>query len=99
MKKYMMISSLLLSFAAVSSPATAAPLTAAPNASPDSIVEKTQRFHRDCKWVNNRWTYRRGDKMLVCRPHRPSGAGWRWHREGGREGWYDSRRRAWHYQF
>lgn len=97
MKKYMMISSVLLSFAAVASPATAAPLSAGPNSASESIVEKTPAFHRDCKWVNNRWTYQRGDKMLVCRPNRPSGAGWTWHREGGREGWYHSRRKAWHF--
>ena len=49
----------------------------------NSIVEKTQRFHRDCRWVNNRWTYQRGA----------------WRRDGDRQGWYHPRRKAWHYQF
>jgi hypothetical protein len=45
---------------------------------------------------NQEWTYRRGDKVVVCRPMRPSGRGWIWHREGNRYGWYHSSRKAWH---
>ena len=99
MKNYLMLSSVLISLAAAGSPATAAPLSTVPTVAVDSIVEKTQRFHRDCRWVNNRWTYQRGDKALVCRPHRPRGAGWAWRRDGDRQGWYHPRRKAWHYQF
>ena len=66
------------------------PLTAAP-----SIVENVRA---DCVWVNNKWTYKKGDKMLVCRPDRPRGSGWSWYREGGREGWYNKKRREWHYK-
>ena len=49
----------------------------------------------DCMWVDNKWTYKRGDKMLVCRPDRPRGAGWTWYRDGGREGWYHKSRKEW----
>ena len=45
----------------------------------------------------NDWTVDLGEgRVVACRPVRPHGA-WRWHREGEREGWYDNRRRAWHY--
>ena len=51
----------------------------------------------DCRWVDNRWTYQRGDRRLVCRPNRPAGLGWRWYREGPRFGWYNDRRREWNF--
>ena len=60
----------------------------------NSLVEKVRR---DCVWVDNRWTYERGGKRLVCRPDRPTGLGWQWHREGERYGWYHGARRSWHY--
>ena len=58
-----------------------------------SLVEKARS---DCRWVDNKWTYQRGDKMLVCRPDRPSGNGWNWHHEGNRFGWYHGGRKTWH---
>ena len=78
-----------------STPASAAP--SAPTramAADGSLVDK---IRADCTWVDNKWTYQRGDKRLVCRPDRPSGEGWRWHREGMRYGWYHSGRKAWHH--
>ena len=59
----------------------------------NSYVEKVRR---DCVWVDNKWTYERGGKRLVCRPDRPTGLGWQWHREGERYGWYHGARREWH---
>ena len=77
---------------ALASPAFAVPALPAPQQ--DTLV---QNARSDCRWVDNKWTYRKGDKTLVCRPDRPSGRGWNWHREGGREGWYHGTRKAWHF--
>ncbi len=96
MKKFVFLSVLtaapLLGFAASASaaPAMPSPVTDAPA----SIVEKARS---DCRWVDNKWTYQRGDKRLECRPNRPSGRGWSWHREGNRFGWYNPTRKAWHF--
>ena len=84
-----------LSLGVMAAPAVAAPLVSE-KLPGDSAVQQVQAFHRDCRWVDNRWTYRRGDKVVVCRPMRPSGRGWIWHREGNRYGWYHSGRKAWH---
>ena len=73
-------------------PALAAPQVPAA-ATGTSLVEKARA---DCVWVNNKWTYRRGDKVLVCRPDRPRGSGWAWHTEGNRSGWFHNKRREWH---
>ena len=77
--------------------AQAAP-TSLPGAQPtnSTLVEKTQAFRRNCVWINNGWRYKRGSSYVVCRPYRPSGRGWVWHREGDRFGWWDPRRRSWH---
>jgi len=72
----------------LASPAFALSALPAPERTP--IIEQVRA---DCAWVDNKWTYKKGDKMLVCRPDRPRGAGWIWHREGGREGWYHKTRR------
>ncbi len=61
----------------------------------ETMVEKARR---DCVWVNNKWTYQRGDKRLVCRPDRPRGSGWTWYREGNRYGWYQPRQKRWNHQ-
>ncbi len=62
------------------------------------LVEQVQwRYHRSCVWLGNGWGYRHRGKVVVCRPHRPRGRHWVWHSQGGRHGWYDSRRRAWHH--
>jgi hypothetical protein len=87
----------LLAVGMVSAPAMAAPVTGSAMTADHSIVQKVQAFHKDCAWVDNKWSYRRGDKVVVCRPNRPSGAGWIWHREGTRMGWYHPGRKAWHY--
>ena len=71
-------------------PANAVPKMAAPET--QSIVENVRA---NCAWVDNKWSYRRGDKVIVCRPDRPRGRGWGWHREGNRMGWYHNGRREW----
>lgn len=83
-----MATALVLGFAAN---ASAAPLLPTVGDS-TSLVEKARA---DCKWVNNKWTYRKGDKTLVCRPDRPSGKGWVWHKEGNRFGWWNPKRKSW----
>lgn len=76
-------------------PASAAPVAQFPAAiSEQPFVE---RARSDCRWVDNKWTYQKGDKRWVCRPDRPQGRGWSWHREGQRFGWYQRERRAWHH--
>lgn len=80
--------------AAISAPASAAmPSIAASEAGNTTLIEKARS---DCTWVDNKWTYQKGDKRLVCRPNRPAGKGWGWHREGNRQGWYHATRKAWH---
>ena len=88
MKMYVMLPAALLTIGMVIPSATAAPLAGVPNIAAETVIEKVQAFHRDCRLVDNKWTYRRGDKVVVCRPHRPDGRGWSWRREGPRVGWY-----------
>ena len=85
------------SLAAVPLLAAAVPASAAPQLPTIDSVSIVEKARHDCRWVDNKWTYRRGDKVIVCRPHRPSGRGWTWHREGNRFGWYNNQRRQWHY--
>ena len=94
MKRYLVLP--LLAVGMVSAPAMAAPLMGSAMTADHSMVQNVQGFHKDCAWVDNKWTYRRGDKVVVCRPHRPSGSGWTWRREGPRFGWYHTGRKAWH---
>jgi hypothetical protein len=80
--------------ALIASPVSAAMPTANQvTAGQTSLIETVRS---DCKWVDNKWTYQKGDKRLVCRPDRPTGKGWGWHREGNRSGWYHAGRKAWH---
>src|SRR6478672_634502 len=96
MKKHLLVLP-VLSIGMMSAPALAAPLSPATGSTAaTSGVQKVQAFHRDCAWVDNKWTYRRGDKVVVCRPMRPPGRGWIWHRGGNRYGWYHSGRKAWY---
>ena len=88
MMKTMMAAGVLV---ALASPAFA--ISAVPAPDHGTLI---QDVRADCRWVDNKWTYRRGDKVLVCRPDRPRGFGWTWYREGGREGWYHKNRREWH---
>ncbi|MEZ5852471.1 MAG: hypothetical protein R3D68_17705 [Hyphomicrobiaceae bacterium] len=67
----------------------------------ENLVEQVQagwKYHRSCVWLGNGWGYRHRGKVIVCRPHRPRGGHWVWHSEGGRQGWYDQRRRSWHHR-
>lgn len=84
--------------AAVALPAgpAAKPVTGA------SLVHETApwRYHRGCSWRDGRWVVDLGaGKLVVCRPNRPRGGSWMWHREGGREGWWDRRHKRWHHRF
>jgi hypothetical protein len=79
----------------VSLPAAAGP--GLPNAGLANMPSIVDAIRTDCVWVDNRWTYQRGDKRLVCRPNRPEGRDWNWHREGNRYGWYNPRNKSWHY--
>lgn len=63
----------------------------------NSTASLVENARGDCHWVDNKWTYQRGDKRLVCRPDRPRGAGWAWHNEGSRHGWYHGGRKEWHF--
>jgi hypothetical protein len=75
----------------------ALPATAAPQIQPLPSTSVVEPARADCRWVDNKWTYQRGDKRIVCRPNRPSGRDWTWRREGPRFGWYNNSRRAWNY--
>lgn len=92
MKRFVLASFLAVPALVAALPAAAAPQL--PITSSQSIVEQARH---DCRWVNNKWTERRGDKVVVCRPHRPEGRGWTWHREGNRFGWWNTGRRSWHH--
>ena len=88
---------ILIAVGLTSAPAMAAPISGGERQpAVTSVIEQVQAYHRDCAWVDNKWTYRRGDKVVVCRPMRPAGSGWVWHREGNRFGWYHRGRKAWH---
>ncbi|MEQ1696952.1 MAG: hypothetical protein ABL901_14040 [Hyphomicrobiaceae bacterium] len=95
MKKYVILSALaaMPMLAIASIPASALTVTS-PGIAHETLIEKARS---DCRWVDNKWTYQRGDKRLVCRPDRPRGKGWGWHREGNRFGWYQSRGKRWHH--
>jgi hypothetical protein len=68
------------------------------SASAPSLVEKAAawRYHDKCAWHAGRWVVVIGGKDVLCRPVRPKGA-WVWHSEGGHEGWWDAKRKVWHY--
>ena len=54
------------------------------------------RYHDNCSWSGGRWVVGLGgSRVVACRPIRPS-RDYEWHREGGREGWYQSREHHWH---
>jgi hypothetical protein len=93
---YLSLSGLVpvLALAVAPAPASAAPVLNQPLGITHQLVESVRR---DCAWVDNKWTYQRGDKRLVCRPDRPSGRGWSWHREGNRFGWYLPREKRWNH--
>jgi hypothetical protein len=97
---------LLLAAAGLAASALFTPLTAAPLVRADAGIEAgaavttvAWRYHRQCVWVNNGWHYQSGGKHLVCRPYKPSGAGWTWYSEGGHEGWYHKGRKEWHHKW
>lgn len=92
MKRFVLANLLTLPALIAGLPASAAPQL--PVVTSQSVVEKARH---DCRWVDNKWTVRRGDKVVVCRPHRPQGGGWSWHREGNRYGWWHGGRKSWHH--
>jgi hypothetical protein len=78
--------------------AGAAPVVKLDGGVPSNVIQvDSWRYSDRCGWSGGRWILDLGQGRLVgCRPVRPSGD-WRWNRDGNREGWYDNRRRAWHY--
>ena len=95
MKKLAILSALAaLPLLALASGSASALTVGSPGSAAESLVIKARH---DCRWVDNKWTYQRGDKRLVCRPDRPRGGGWSWHTEGNRFGWYHGRDRRWHH--
>ncbi len=100
MRMASIITAAVLTVAAAGS-ASALPQTAKPDGA-TSLVQQTAswRYHRGCSWRDGRWVVDIGaGKIVVCRPNRPSGKYWEWHREGGREGWWDRRHKRWHHHF
>jgi hypothetical protein len=75
----------------------ASPAVAMPQLPVVGAPSAIEKIRADCRWVDNKWTYRKGDKVLECRPDSP-GRGWIWHREGTRFGWYHPGRKEWHYK-
>lgn len=95
MKKLVILSAMAaMPLVALASVSASALTVGSPGAAHETLVEKARS---DCKWVDNKWTYQRGDKRLVCRPDRPRGFGWKWHTEGNRFGWYHTRDKRWHH--
>jgi len=83
-------------------PAVAAPLAPVnPAADAASLVTEVQgySYRKNCYWTGSGWGYKHGQKVLVCRPHKPSGGGWYWHSEGGKHGWYHRQRKSWHHKW
>ncbi|MFM9943587.1 MAG: hypothetical protein ACKVP7_29320 [Hyphomicrobiaceae bacterium] len=89
------VASLPLIALTATSASAAMPVIGSDHSAGASLVEKARS---NCTWVDNKWTYQKGDKRLVCRPNRPAGKGWGWHREGNRTGWFHAGRKAWHNQ-
>ena len=53
-------------------------------------------YDENCGRSGGRWVVGLGgSRVVACRPIRPS-RDYEWHREGGREGWYQSREHHWH---
>lgn len=80
--------------------ATAAPVAplAEPTLAPTAEPVASWRYDRRCGWRDGRWVVDLGaGKLVVCRPYRP-GRNWVWYKEGTREGWYDRRKKSWHYR-
>ncbi|MBS0242488.1 MAG: hypothetical protein JSS20_09940 [Proteobacteria bacterium] len=83
---------------AVGAATSAFALPAAKDVSAPSLVEKTAgwRYHASCAWRGGHWIVTDHGKEIACRPNKPHGS-WVWRSEGGREGWYDARKKSWHY--
>ncbi len=99
MKRLFLAAAGLMACASVT-PAAAVPLSpTSPAADVPSLVAQAQGYHKNCIWVNNGWGYHSGGKVLVCRPYRPHGTGWSWHKEGNKHGWYHAKRKSWHHKW
>jgi hypothetical protein len=97
--KRLIIASLATLACGFSTAAMALPASKAIGTAPDSAVQQVAswQYHQNCGWRNGRWVVDLGGARIVsCRPNRPS-RDFTWHREGNREGWYNSHNRAWHY--
>ena len=79
-------------------PAVAFQAPAAPTTGDLATPVASWRYAANCGWRGNRWVLDLGNgRVSACRPNRP-GRNYVWHRDGGREGWYDRRQRDWHYK-
>jgi hypothetical protein len=87
----------LLALSAQSAIALPVPTTdAAATAMPTELVA-SWRYNNNCAWQGGRWVVDLGaGRLVLCRPNRPS-RDYAWRNEGSRQGWYDRRNRAWHY--
>jgi hypothetical protein len=97
--KRTILAATLLSIALPTVSALAAPVVKLGETAANPLVQTVAswRYAQNCGWNNGRWVVDIGrGKIIACRPNRP-GRDYAWHREGNREGWYDNRRRAWHY--
>jgi hypothetical protein len=54
MKMYVMLPTALLTIGMAIPSATAAPLSGVPNIAAETVIEKAQAFHRDCRLVDDR---------------------------------------------
>lgn len=78
--------------------AAAAALAVSALALPATAEAQGYRYHKSCYWTGSGWGYKYGGKVLVCRPYKPSGAGWYWHSDGGKHGWHH-KRHGWHHKW
>ncbi len=97
--KQTMLAAALLGLTLAAGSAMAAPVVKLGETAGSPLVQNVAswRYHENCGWAGGRWVVDIGaGKIVACRPRRPEG-NYRWRREGNHEGWYDNRRRAFHY--
>lgn len=97
--KNLIVAAAALAASVAALPASAAPpVPASPPADTASPIIQVQGYRRDCYWTGTGWGYKYGGKVLVCKPHRPHGAGWYWYSSGGKAGWYH-KKHGWHHKW
>ena len=97
MQRILAIAAALLASGSVG--ASAAPHVKPNQSTPDTAIVPVAswRYHENCGWRSGRWIVDLGaGRIVACRPNRPD-RNYVWRNEGARQGWYDRRTRAWHY--